>query len=163
MSLTQRIAGLTWEGCNPPADDRTMDELEQTLGVKFPLDFRRVMQLCQGGTPVERNCFKYRGAHGSGIGALLSVDPDDEENILGTMELLSHDDQLPHAVIPFADDGGGDMMCLDYRNDPEHPRVVYWSHEQPRESSISPLADSFTEFLDSLQPPIDIDALLSKE
>jgi hypothetical protein len=68
------------------------------------------------------------------------------------MEALS-DDQLPEGLVPFADDGGGDYMCLDYRNKPEAPGVVYWAHERGKHDSVFPLANSFSEFLDILQPP----------
>jgi cell wall assembly regulator SMI1 len=168
MSRTAYAHSLTWKRCQPPVDDGVVEQLEQALGVTFPHDFRELMKRCHGGSPVEREHFDFYyvgGQHeaGSCLGALLTLYPEDSNGILKTIETLSYDDQLPEKVIPFAEDGGGDMMCLDYRDDPEHPTVVYWSHEEPKETSISPLADSFTKFLDSLQPPIDVDALLSKQ
>jgi hypothetical protein len=115
------------------------------------------MQICHGGTPVERRCFTVQHPHlgpsGSGVGALLSLNPRDEDHIVNIMKLLAVDDQLPDQIIPFADDGGGDMMCLDYRQDPDHPKVVYWAHEEEKDTSIFPLADTFTEFLAMLEPP----------
>jgi cell wall assembly regulator SMI1 len=157
MSTVQRAAGLTWKWCKPPVDNQAIDALERTLGVKFPPDFRRVIQRCHGGVPVERSAFHYEdpsiGTTGSGIGALMTLYPDDTDGILTTLRLLSIDEQLPDKVIPFADDGGGDMMCLDYREDPDHPKVVYWSHEEEKDKSIIFLADTFTEFLAMLKPP----------
>jgi cell wall assembly regulator SMI1 len=157
MSKIQHAAGLTWELCEPPVDDQVIDNLEHTLGIKFPPDFRQVIHRCHGGVPVERSAFDYEdpsiGKTGSGIGALMTLYPDDTGSILTTLRLLAIDEQLPDKVIPFADDGGGDMMCLDYREDPDHPKVVYWSHEEEKDKSIIPLADSFTEFLAMLEPP----------
>jgi cell wall assembly regulator SMI1 len=157
MTGDQHDMSLTWKHCEPPVEDAILNDLEHKLGVKFPQDFRDVMKICHGGTPVERSDFVYvdpdLGPVGVSLGALLNLHNDDVEGILKTMELLSLDDQLPEGIIPFADDGGGDMMCLDYREDPGHPKVVYWAHEREKHDSIIPLADSFTEFLSMLEPP----------
>jgi cell wall assembly regulator SMI1 len=156
MSETRKAAGLTWKRCEPPADDAAIKQVEQSIGVRFPSDFLEVMRVCQGGTPIERMRFDYQhpriGSVGSGLGILLNFIPGDSSNILEVMKDLSYDAQLPEKVIPFADDGGGDMMCLDYRDDPGYPKVVYWAHEESKDESIFPLARSFTEFLDMLEP-----------
>jgi cell wall assembly regulator SMI1 len=159
-STTRQVASLTWEDCETPVDDKRINEIERALGVKFPSSFRQVIQSCHGGTPVERREFYYQdpiiGKMTSGIGALLTLKPDDElDGILETTLNLTGAGRLPNKVIPFAEDGGGDLMCLDYREDPDHPKVVYWSHEEEEDQSIIPLADSFTEFLDGLLPPQD--------
>lgn len=156
--FVHKIGSLTWEDCEPPVDDEVIEGLERSLDVKFPSDFREVMQLCHGGNPVERCDFYYDNPTlgrpiRSGIGALMTLYPDDTGGILTTLRLLAMDDQLPDKIVPFAEGGGGDMMCLDYRTDPDHPGVVYWAHEEEKESAIIPLADSFSEFLDKLLPP----------
>ena len=84
---------------------------------------------------------------------MLNFIPDDEYSILKTTERLLRNDRLPEGIIPFAEDGGGDQICLDYRQGRRQPRVVYWSHEEEKDQSIFPLADSFTEFLAMLEPP----------
>lgn len=148
---------LSWKHCEPPVDDSVVDDLERKLGVTFPQDFRDVMKLCHGGTPIERSDFEYPhpryGPVGVCLGALLTLHRTGAGSILGIMESLSHDDQLPAGLIPFADDGGGDYMCLDYREASDAPRVAYWAHERGKHDSVFPLADSFREFLDSLQVP----------
>jgi cell wall assembly regulator SMI1 len=157
---TRQVASLTWEGCEPPVDDEGIQEIERALGVEFPSSFREIIQSCHGGTPVERREFFYRdptiGKMASGLGALLTLNLDDElSGILETVHSMTSTGRLPDKVIPFAEDGGGDLICLDYREDPDHPKVVYWSHEEEPERSIIPLADSFAEFLDELLPPED--------
>ena len=161
MNRTQHVASLTWSGCRPEADDQTIDQLEHQVGVRFPPDFRQVMKLCHGGTPEERCEFDYQhpqlGTVGSGIGAMLRLplEEEDLESIVGTIAML--DDQLPDGLIPFATDGGGDFMCLDYRHDSNQPPVVYWAHEEDKDASVFPLADSFSEFLDMLIPQRSIE------
>jgi cell wall assembly regulator SMI1 len=154
---TQRAASITWENCKEPATDESIEEVEQAFGVKFPDDFWAVMQVCHGGIPVERSDFYFwypgLGRRGSGIGVLLNFVPDDDYSILKTTKRLLRNDRIPERVILFAEDGGGDAMCLDYREGDSNPKIVYWSHEEEKEQSIIPLADSFSEFLDQLIPP----------
>ena len=66
---------------------------------------------------------------------------------------LHHHHDVPRAIIPIAVDGGGDYMCLDYRQSATEPGVVYYSHEAPPEHSLCHLADSSTAFLAMLEPP----------
>lgn len=154
----EEAAGITWKRCEPPVSDEIVDELERILKVTFPADFRHVMQHCHGGVPIDRSDFHFDHPTigrpiRSGIGALMTLYPDATGGILTTLRLLAIDDQLPDRVIPFADDGGGDMMCLDYRENPDIPKIVYWAHEEAKAQSLIPLANSFSEFLDQLLPP----------
>ncbi|TKH92905.1 SMI1/KNR4 family protein, partial [Bacillus cereus] len=44
------------------------------------------------------------------------------------------------------------LLCFDYRNNPEAPTVVFWDHEEEEmEEAIYPVCSSFTELLDSLR------------
>lgn len=57
-------------------------------------------------------------------------------------------------VIPIAGLFGGDFLCLDYRQDINHPTVGVWDHELSDELSphITQVADSFSDFTSSLMP-----------
>ncbi|MFD2671741.1 SMI1/KNR4 family protein [Marinicrinis sediminis] len=54
-------------------------------------------------------------------------------------------------VIPFAENGGGDVFLFDYRENMEEPGVLFLDHEDP-ERILHPIAGSFDEFLDLLYP-----------
>ena len=63
---------------------------------------------------------------------------------------------IPKDIIPMADNGGGDYVCIDLRNGYE--RVVFWD-KRPfwgtgkwRETDLYHVADSFAGFLTSLRP-----------
>lgn len=166
MSLTQRMAGLTWILCEPPVSAGVLDEHEQMLGIEFPEDFREVIQQCPGGQPLERSDFwiehPAHGRLGSGLGALVTLGPVEDVNSLRFCARALHDHHgLPQHIIPIVIEGGGDYMCLDYRESVTEPRMVYYSHEAPLETAFAYLADSFTGFLDMLEPreeePDDID------
>ena len=55
-------------------------------------------------------------------------------------------------VIPIADDGGGDFVCLDYRDGGTDPAVCYFQHEL---GELTPLAASFSDFCTMLWEPAD--------
>ena len=157
MSHTQQMAGLTWILCRPPVSMDVLDEHEHILGVTFPQDFRLVIQMCPGGQPLERGDFwiehPAHGRLGSGLGALVNLDSIEDVNSMQfCTHALHHYHQLPAHIIPIAIDGGGDYMCFDYGESPSHPCVVYYSHEAARETAFCHLADSFTEFLEMLEP-----------
>lgn len=163
MNFTHEIASLTWELCRESATESVISEHEQILGVKFPPDFRAVIKLCPGGQPVERSDFNLQhpgaGNVESCLGALLTLGPadDDVDGILDTARSLHDTHGLSRQIIPFATDGMGDYMCLDFRRDPLTPAIVYWSHETRIDDAIAHLADSFDEFLAMLAPPESVD------
>ncbi len=161
VGLVVHAASITWELCDSAISDGVRAECEHLLGVTFPREFRDVMQRCPGGHPVERSDFNLlhpgMGRVESCLGALLSLDPTDESGIVHTTRDLRQVHGLPAGVIPFAHDGGGDYMCLDFRATLDHPAVVYWAHEATPEMALAPLARSFLEFLAMLAPPESLD------
>lgn len=143
---------LTWRNCNSPLSDERIHEVENTLGIQFPLDYRDCVRECHGGIPSKRN-FSVAANNlefGSCLAVLLSFSDDDSENILQTHENLS--DQLPRSLIPFAEDGGGDYMCFDYRNlgAAGAPAVVFWHRTGLPDNEITQIAPNFTAFIELL-------------
>lgn len=131
---TQQMAGLTWILCEAPVSADVITEHEHALGIIFPDDFRAVIQKCPGGQPVERRDFwinhpGYDGRIGSGLGGLVSLGPlDDYDSMLANAEALHERFGVSRKLIPIALDGGGDYMCLDYRESESEPKIVYWSY-----------------------------------
>lgn len=64
---------------------------------------------------------------------------------------------FPENVVPFSVTGNGDMICFDYREDPntDNPPVVYWNHEAEETKNISFVAKDFESFLHLLEEPKD--------
>jgi cell wall assembly regulator SMI1 len=147
---------MVWEDCQDGADDADIRFVEEQFGIIFPIDFVECVKKCNGGNP-KRSDFKYVdpdwGPRVSCVGALLSFDLGRRYNILESCKLLSG--QLPENIIPFAEDGGGNYICFDYREKPDSnsPKVVYWHHEKQLEKSITYLSESFTDFLARLFEP----------
>jgi cell wall assembly regulator SMI1 len=133
---------------NPPkASQESIDKAEKELGVKLPADFLAIATTHQGGTP-EPSSFDLPDGTGSSFGSLLHFEEDPFFfNIVVRREPVS--DVLPDKVIPFAEDGGGNLLCFDYRETPDHPPVVFWDHEHC-DDPPQPLASSFTDLLNKL-------------
>ena len=66
--------------------------------------------------------------------------------------LIDDEDMIGVNLIPIALLFAGNMVCLDFRKDPNHPSVCVWDYYKSAE--LSPVtykaADSFTEFLNML-------------
>jgi len=60
-------------------------------------------------------------------------------------------------VIPFGDNGGGDMICFDYRKNrtTDNPPIVIWNHDMGLEHRVVFIAKNFEEFVDMLHEPED--------
>jgi hypothetical protein len=134
---------------------------ELLLGVRFPEDYRGCLRVNHCAypsppefvVPVEGRPFR------SGLGPLLTIDPRAPYfSMFKTLPPLANEHGLPPEIIPIAENGGGDFVCLDYRRDSSrsNPTIVYWHHEVGGTEGLTPLADSFSELLDSLQPEDDI-------
>ena len=59
------------------------------------------------------------------FGTLLTydMDDDDDENIIEVFN--DYNGTLPSALVPFAFDPAGNLICFDYKNHKEDPIVVF--------------------------------------
>jgi hypothetical protein len=61
-------------------------------------------------------------------------------------------------LVPFGENGGGDFICFDYRenHDTYDPKIIFWRHDawDPSER-ISFIANNFEEFVNMLYEPED--------
>jgi hypothetical protein len=87
------------------------------------------------------------------------------ETIQKSIELLKYDEEpdldikyrFEDGLIPFGDNGGGDMICFDYRNDrtTDNPPIVIWNHDMGFEHRVVFIANNFEEFINMLHEPED--------
>lgn len=136
-----------------PLPDDMLRGAELLFGVTFPADYRECVRVNHGGHPEPRG-FTVRGASGawgSCLPALLSLDWRRSENVWAVLSGLAVDGQLPDKLFPIAEDGGGDLLCLDFRGDTSTPPVVYWSHDVGGAEAVVQVATSFAELLSMLE------------
>lgn len=61
-------------------------------------------------------------------------------------------------LIPFGENGGGDFICFDYRENhkTDNPPIIFWSHDAANpDGRISFIANNFEEFINMLYEPED--------
>ena len=60
-------------------------------------------------------------------------------------------------LIPFGENGGGDMICFDYRKNrtTNNPPIVIWNHDMGLEHRVVFIANNFEEFINMLHEPED--------
>ena len=56
---------------------------------------------------------------------MISLDEDEYDNIYEILEDLQ--DRLGDQLIPFAEDGFGNLLCFDYS---ANKNIVFWDHEK---------------------------------
>jgi hypothetical protein len=71
-------------------------------------------------------------------------------NFLKRAKLVEEMGSLPPRIYPFASDPAGNRIAFDYRNGDANPKIVFEDHEMEGEEALKFLANSFTEFLESL-------------
>jgi SMI1-KNR4 cell-wall len=147
---------IQWTTAESPAPDETIANVESALGNHYPEDFLAVARTAHGGSPT-RARFSYFdpqfGRVGTSLGVLLSLNPSSTYYVLRKIQNLD-DGLLPSGVVPFGEDGGGDLMAFDFRKDANNPPVVYVAiadAEEVGERHVYPLAPSFSAFLDMLE------------
>jgi hypothetical protein len=145
---------MTWIECEGIIDPQVFNEVEKEIGYKLPESYKHMIKDCDGGWPYYSR-FKYydiglEDIWGAAIATFLKFSSRARE---GFMDVFRNPpESFTKGVIAFANTGNGDYICFDYRGDKDNPSVVYWNHECPEDSDISPLAPSFEEFIDMLEP-----------
>ena len=124
-----------------------LDGAELLLGVSFPPAFREIA-LRHDGTCGDCEFSVPGSAVPGAIGSWLSFLPWAQDNVWSTLATWP-EHGLPQSVVPFGTDGGGNLVCLDYRTG-SSPGVVIWHHELLGIEGLYPIAASFDQWLLSL-------------
>lgn len=145
----------------PLPTDEDISEEEEYWGVRLPSSYRQFLQTYNGGIPVESS-FLHKG-HAYAIDRFLSVLSDYETNRLGCYDigvvltqvgyrLTDNEDLIGAEKLPIAALFAGDLLCLDFKENPDNPTVCIWFHEESGdfEPVTETIANSFDEFVDML-------------
>ncbi|MCK8827923.1 SMI1/KNR4 family protein [Natroniella acetigena] len=124
-------------------------KVEDELGVKFPEDYKKIVKRNNGAQP-DPDVYDFAERKEAVFNSLLGFNLEEKGNILDVYNDVK--DRLPEKIYPFADDPFGNLICFDYRENLENPKIVFWEHEQ-LEGDISYICDSFSELLSKLYDP----------
>ena len=146
----------------PWPTDALLQEREVAWRVKLPDDYKNFIMRKNGFRP-SKNLFSVTNRSFL-IERFLCVLENSKDNPLGMYDidvvmpqlderLFVHEDILGFELIPIVALYGGDFVCLNYVEDPAHPSMCIWYHEESYElePAIELVANNFTEFLDMLQ------------
>jgi len=142
MSLRWR--SYLWKEPHPVLPGE-LERLEATWGIRLPDEYKQLVSLYQGMTPIP-NSFNI-GRSSNALSVLLTVTKHPEHEtyfIQHKYELFRP--HIPPRIYPFGDTPGGEPICFDYRESLEEPRIVLVSTE----AQVYPVAHSFQEFLEGL-------------
>jgi len=136
-----------------PATDERIQWFEAAYRVKLPAAYVAVLKDGNGAVPVRRSFAQ--GKRERMIERMLCLLPKpSEDNVNGWYDLsvvlsqaearlVDDQDLVGTNVVPFAALFAGDLLCLDYRRNPEAPSIAVWDHEQ---------SDEFQPVLDTVAP-----------
>lgn len=141
-----------------PSDEVTTDNMiagaETLLGIAYPQAYREMVSQFGGahGDAEFRMDRPYPGFDYCGIGLIHSLNPCSPSSVFSLMSSWP-EHELDSLVIPFAEDGGGNYVCFDYRAESGEPAIVFYFHELSGDDGIMKICDSFTDFIDRLRLP----------
>lgn len=143
-----------------------IQSLEKFYGIALPqfyVDF--ITQ--HNAARLDANVFDYDDPNRHNGRNADSIAFENVQNIRETIELIKSGEEpdwpieyrFEDGLIPFGDNGGGDMICFDYRKDREtdNPPIVIWNHDMGLEHRVVFIAPNFEEFINMLHEPNDED------
>ena len=98
-----------------------IESVEHRLQITLPEDYKQFVLKYDGGYP---NHFKVDGKVEI-FNNLISLDEKEYDNIYEILEDLQ--DRIGDQLIPFAEDGFGNLLCFDYS---ANKNIVFWDHEK---------------------------------
>jgi SMI1-KNR4 cell-wall len=134
--------------------------IEKELRITFPSTFINALRNNDGGIP-SKNIFHYSDVrndriYANCIGAFLCINPNQYGDLLSTYK--DPPEFFPEGLVAFAEDGGGNLICFDYREgrDNPNPPIVYWNHEADIGKDVSFVAKDFETFIEMLKADDEI-------
>jgi len=138
--------------------EELIEKTEKALGYKLPKSYIELMMNQNGGIPVNQ-CFPINertswAEDHVAIAGILGIGNQKEYSLCGEFgsQFMIKEWGYPEIGVYFGDcpSAGHDMICLDYREcgNQGEPKVVHV--DQERNYEITPLANSFEEFIKGL-------------
>jgi hypothetical protein len=149
--LWDKTGGLIYK----PATLEEVLNVESLISGKFPQSYIDLM-LIQDGGYLTKDAFVYfnknkQEKRWGGIGIMFHLSRKyDYDNMYDF--IFNRPEFFGDKLIPFACDGGGNLICFDYTTSFgfDNPTVVFWIHDDPKGRDVHFVADNFNKFLEML-------------
>jgi cell wall assembly regulator SMI1 len=139
-----------------PVTKERIEEVEQTLGIKLPEQYKAFLLKHNGGGPRPSEFLYLREGEEPQEGIVswfLAIHDGAQENFLDYYRTFQH--RIPKGTLPIARDPGGSLIVLGLE-EPLRGKVFFWDKEsEPLDGSPTEpellywVADSFEDFLSS--------------
>lgn len=131
---------MEWKYVKPLESIGAVDDFEKAVGYTFSEDFKKCVQMNNGGRPSKRSfCTRSRREHT--LKSFLSFNKSDRETVWKMYDWNS--ELLNNQFIPFAIDNFGNLICFDKRTG----SVNFLDHETSEADFIS---KDFSDFMAAL-------------
>lgn len=122
-----------------------IESVENRLEITLPEDYKQIVLKYDGGYP-NPNHFKVDGKVEI-FNNLISLDENEYNNIYEILEDLQ--DRIGDQLIPFAEDGFGNLLCFDYS---ANKNIVFWDHEKNHDDfkELPLVCSSFSSLIENL-------------
>ncbi|WP_052518428.1 SMI1/KNR4 family protein [Archangium violaceum] len=136
-----------------PLSTRQIEEVESTLAIELPRDYRAFLLSNNGGRPIP-DAFQMSGRWEM-VDRFLGIHEGEHDNLLDYVN--AYQGRLPPELLPIAHDAFGNLICLAVRGG-EYGGVYFWDHEWEAGSggpsnydNVTCIAESFEAFLASMR------------
>jgi len=124
-------------------DEKDLENVEISLGVKFPADFKNVILENNGASP-EKMIFDTKDSKERIAEYLLSFSKNDKDYIIDSYNYIM--DRLDKKLVPIIKDPFGNYICFDFSKE-DTQDLYFWNHEN---DTLEYISKTFTQFLDKL-------------
>ena len=130
---------------------------ESMIGAFLPQDFKNFILECNGGRPEDDWCFDFVETgdfdHTSSVLNEFLSFSDEYEGLQNAYINLVEAGEIPPGLVPIATDPGGNDVFLSVSTS-DYGKICFGNHELEDPDTgyivMSPVANSFSEFLDAL-------------
>jgi hypothetical protein len=156
----------------PPATEEQVASLEERLGISLPSDYRAFLLAEGGGAgvaidgnrdvvfPLAWSGQKWaQGLDEAMMDHFYSLDPKSRLTLDAALEMFIEWRRIPADFLPIGYDPGSNQVLLGIRGE-RRGKIFFWMKEfeaaddspEPRYDNIAFVAESFTDFIESLRP-----------
>jgi hypothetical protein len=144
--------------------DSFLEKLEIAHDIRLPRTYSTFITK-HNGARLKADVFDYddpNSGNGKNADGIAFINVTKIEEIISDLVGLNFQDPdwpnlFENGLIPFGDNGGGDMICFDYREDrsTNNPPIVIWNHDMGLKHRVVFVANNFEYFINMLHEPED--------
>lgn len=136
----------------PKVSKEQINRFERESCLSLPEDYKKFILENNGGEP-DLDCIDIPDWDGSrtALSKFFGIETNNADDL--KQILTNVVDILPKKYLPFAEDSGGNLFCLDLSRGKTNGKIIFWDHHASVTESIYNVCDNFKEFISKLYKP----------